>query len=294
MPLDLQSAAFNNIAFAIASCSVKGGMRDHVHEFPHAPGGLPELMARSLYTVEMEVHVSLNLRSYPDAPKYFANLVSMFEQGVIADLTIPHIGIIRAYAKDWDSSWTAKRTDGWTARWSFREYQELADVSLTAAAFQFEALPSKLDATMELAANENLDPDLFSAIQDAVNDITSIVDQVELQSDLFSSRLETLANVCRQFDETSKVALNPETWRVAAAVRDIGAAAVDMHEDLLRLFGPTLTYVVPAPMSIADVSKAMYGTSDHAVELLLMNPIPDAFNIPRGFEIRGYVVPRAA
>jgi len=50
---NLRKTAFDGIEFPIESIKVKGGLRFHVHEYPHVPGGDAEKLGRRLYEIEI-------------------------------------------------------------------------------------------------------------------------------------------------------------------------------------------------------------------------------------------------
>ncbi|NUO48724.1 MAG: hypothetical protein HOV80_07700 [Polyangiaceae bacterium] len=286
----LQPGSFDGIAFSVSRCNVKGGMADHVHKYPHSPGGKPELLGRQLYLITMEADFSTNLRNYPNAwPTDLAELRSRFEQGIRGDLHIPTIGTIRAYAVDWDQDFDARRRDGERARFVFREDQDAESLVEDTIAVDVRAVGPLADELMIVIEQEEIETDFFTAITQAANELTSIVDQVEFQADLLSAKASTLAAACRQIDESLDIIKQPPHWRVARAVRDLGAAAVEIEQDTLRRRAPMFIFEVPSVMSITDVARAMYADAGRAAELLLLNGIPDPYEIRPGFEIRGYL-----
>ena len=59
---ELQPTSFNDIAFAISSLTITGGLRKHTHEYPHANGGDQEKLGRLLYVFEMDAIFSTRAR----------------------------------------------------------------------------------------------------------------------------------------------------------------------------------------------------------------------------------------
>lgn len=285
----LQRAAFDGIEFACSKVSVKGGMRDHVHEYVHLPGGQPELLGRKLYTISFEATFSSETPLYPNAwPGDLSDLRDRFEQGVKSDLVIPTIGTIKAYAIDWDIDTDFKSMrDGEKMRMTFREDAEEAllidsvvnvntpDISFAAAALELEASELGLE-------------DFFTSVLNLANEVNALKDQVELQSEILSDKVGQLTSAVQRLDETLDVLDDPPHYKVTRALHDLGNAAIGLQANILKHSNPIALFVTPLRMSVSDVAAALYGGTELAVQLLKMNPINDAFNIPAGTSLRVY------
>ena len=126
----LQRASFQGIEFPITSMTLKGGIRDHIHEYPHAAGGAPEKLGRKLYEVSMQANFQSTFRAYPRLwPSALSKLRKIFEQQTTGDLVIPTIGTIQAYARNWTQQMEAKIRSGETATFEFVEDQGSEDLA---------------------------------------------------------------------------------------------------------------------------------------------------------------------
>src|SRR6478735_9059762 len=105
-PFDsFKSLSFAGVKIPYKSYKIKGAYRKHIHEYPHASGGSPEKLGRSLY----EVTVTYEANSGEFQPPYHQMLQDltfafhgMWETGVTEALHVPHIGTFKAFADEWD------------------------------------------------------------------------------------------------------------------------------------------------------------------------------------------------
>ncbi len=94
----LLRASFLDYPFPVQDIDVKGGLRDHVHEYPHAPGGAPEKLGRKLYEFTFTCPFLTGLRGYPKLwPETLATLRIFFEGQNTGDLVVPTIGTINTF-----------------------------------------------------------------------------------------------------------------------------------------------------------------------------------------------------
>jgi hypothetical protein len=284
----LQRMSFDGIAFACSHYRIIGGLRDHVHEYIHRPGGHPEKLGRKLYTIEADALFSTNTPLYPDAwPADLSDLRDRFEREVTSTLVIPSVGSIQAYCVDWPIEFDfARMRDGERARLVFREDSDEELLTEEIVQVSFGALPPKFNELLLVAAD--LDEDLFASIRGLINDIQGIKGSVELQGEIMRDKVSSLIVACQELDEEAKELADPTNFLVMEKLIEIGELAIRVQKDLLKLALPIVPYVVPANMSILDVSVAIYGTTDRAFEILKMNAIPDAFDIQEGTLLRVY------
>ena len=88
MPLfdNLERASFAGYAFPVSDVEVTGGLRDHVHEYPHSPGGAPEKLGRKLYEFSFTSPMLAGFPRYPKLwPETAASLRIVFEGGAVLD-----------------------------------------------------------------------------------------------------------------------------------------------------------------------------------------------------------------
>jgi prophage DNA circulation protein len=280
-------AAFRGIKFPLRSVTVRGGLRDHVHEFPHANGGLPEKLGRKLYDIRMTASFHVTFRRYPDLwPKGINDLFAAFESGETHDLAIPTLGTIRAYAVDWSKVSDARARSGEEAEFSFREDSAQATLqgnlhvgSIDKLAAEYERFAKPAEASRAQAG------DLLDSLQGAVNAVTSVKDQLELQSNLVAARLNKVAGLCRDLDETVKYFDEPVNHAVKDALHDLWFAALTLAVDVSRRVASPRIYLVPTLMPVTTIAASALGDGSRAVEIMQLNALEDPFAVRPGTEI---------
>jgi len=301
----LQRASFASIEFPITEVTISGGIREHIHEYPHADGGAPEKLGRKLYEIRVKALFHNTFRRYGAElwPKRLDDLRRYFEIQTTEDLVVPTVGTIPAYAVTWTETATARRRSGVDVELVFREDQ--------ANAYLVEKLvnpgPDRLGEVhqqlvliqqvheQDLAAgvvppqgDEAQVKDLFTAIGDAVNDVLAMRDQVELAGDVSAAKADRLVGLCEQLVGTRTLA-QPRNEPLREATHEVWSAADERRRDLARRRRQLIHYETPLPlMSVTDVSRAVYGTTSRAVQVLQLNPLRDPFAIPRGTLLRLY------
>ncbi len=283
-----QRAAFANFEFPVSRISIRGGLRKHVHEYPHSPGGAPEKLGRKLYTIEMHAPMHTTLPQYPTAyPDSLASLMIIFEGGKTFDLVVPTIGTIPAYATEWERDYEAKRRSGEDCKFTFEEDQ--SDLFLVTELIKVSTLALQDDiSSFEFEAEPFPNISLFASIIAAVNSITSIADQVELYGNLIEAKALGIASLCEQADHAIDILNHPVNFKLLDALHQIHASALALHKNVLKQAKPTQLFTVTANMPISQVAAALYGDSARAAELLRMNAVNDAFAIPKGTVLKAY------
>lgn len=287
----LQRAAFANFEFPVSEIEVIGGLREHVHEYPHSPGGSPEKLGRKLYEIRMVAPFHNTFKAWPKLwPETLTGLRNIYELGETHDLVIPTIGTIKAYCFAWPEKATAKARSGVEATFSFREDQSseaLVDTLIAAKSADISAVAAQAVA---LAEDQELPMDAFDGIQEFANDIAAIKDQADLQFDKLDAKLTALEHSVRLVQTTVKDLDKPKHHKVLAKLHDIAVACIDLDEDVMKKAVPIVIYVTKTLMSVVDVSIAMYGRSDRGVEVLRLNALENPFEIPRGTALRVYAL----
>jgi prophage DNA circulation protein len=291
----LQRASFAGIEFPVSSVTVKGGLREHVHEYPHVAGGAPEKLGRKLYEVTMVAEFHDVIPEYGSSlwPGSLADLLNFFELETTEDLVIPTVGKIQAYAVEWDKVWEAKRQSGERATFHFREDSGNAFLASEAVA-SISGISALGAYNYSLYQASGYQSSIFDAINDAVNAITSITDQAEMFGNLVEAKALALASLCDQADASVKFLQDPVNHRILDALLELWAAAIRLQKDAALTALTVINWTVPSPMAVSDVSRALYGDSARAVDILQMNAIEDAFNIPSGQVLRVVAPPKAA
>jgi prophage DNA circulation protein len=285
----LKRASFMGYEFPVTDVSVQGGLRDHIHEYPHANGGSPEKLGRRLYTVKMNALFMTTGKAYPHLwPVTLQNLRQCWDRGYTGPLVIPTIGTMQAYCRNWTTDQTSKNLSGETASLEFVEDQP--DSELFAALIHNPVLVSRfgtLNAAMIQAdfASEK-DMGIFDALLNAVNSVLAVRDTIEMVGNLISAKLLAVADLCAIADKTL-TAQYAGNEPLVAALKSIWDTANTASGNFFKDQATVRTYVVPALMSISQVSSAIYqGDSTRGVELMQLNAIEDPFAVSAGTKIR--------
>lgn len=281
----LQPWAFDGLSFAVKSYNVRCKLRDHVHVYPHSPGGAVEKLGRELYTIHVSASFQTTFKKFPNAwPQDLASLRDKFEREITSALLIPTIGTIQAYMMSFDQSGSGKVRSGEYVEIEFREDQDsaflinqLIDVKVTKLADASKALISAAsDAGVTLGTLTGL-----------VSDFAAIGDQVELYGSLASSKLEGIAASCAALDASFDFGL-AKNWSMTNALHDVWNSAIVTRQDLLKRSVPIIDYSTPTLMSVTDVAKALYGDSSRASEVMQLNALDDPFRIVANTNLRVY------
>lgn len=295
MPIfdQLQQASFNEVPFPCEDVEVIGGIRDHIHEYPHSPGGAVEKMGRKLYTVRMTAPFHVTFPKYPNLwPLGLSRLRGFFEDQTTGPLVIPTIGTIQAYARSWTQSMNSKVSSGEKAVFEFVEDEgqarligELISVNVTSV----ERKVKDFDAQKALTdfAGDSSAISLFDAITDAANSVLAVADQIELAGNLFQAKISYLIDLCKQADRLIFVQ-NPQNFPLTNFMHDLWNSAIEVQQNVQKSDTKPKTYIVPTTMSMSAISTALYGNSNHSVELMQINPVEDVFAVPAGFQITFY------
>lgn len=286
----LQRASFEGVEFPVEEVDVNGGIRDHIHEYPHADGGAPEKMGRKLYTIRMVGIFQATFLGYPKLwPEGLKKIRGMFEKQLTGDLVIPTIGKIKAYARNWNESMVARASrSGVKATFEFVEDQEGIELTNTIVEADVNSLAkgyAQMDAAMALADFEKeADIGIFDAVLNAVNSVLAVVDITEAGANLVSAKLLMLSDLCAQASNTL-TAQSAKNALLISALHNLWDTSNQSAKNLVQDSAQILKFVLPTPMSISQVAVKLYGDTSRNVELLQMNPIEDAFAIPAGFHL---------
>ena len=314
----LKRAAFAGIEFPVESINIDGGLRDYVHEYPHAPGGAPELLGRKLYSFRMQAKFHNTLLGWPRDlyPRTWNRLRNICEAGKPEELVVPTLGTLTAYAVNWPETMTARQRSGVSVEFTFREYVDafflngLLDITGGPAleqaqkrlAYMAERYAQTPPGQLILEAPPadpllapNVPPpdaakqdllDLFGALDAAFNALLGIDDQIGLYSTLVDTKLQRVLSLCREVASRAPMQ-DARNARLRHATLAAWAAADDRRRDLERKRERMILYVTPLDrMSVHDVSRAVYGDQSRTMEILRLNPIRDPFNIPRDSALR--------
>lgn len=292
----LPRAAFSGVEFPVKGYRVRGGIRYHVHEYPHTPAGVVEKLGRKLYQADFDSAFHTTFPAWPGIwPGRLALLRSLFEAETTAELVIPSIGPMRAVCIDWDQSFESRVLTGEEAKFSFLEDQESAfafnrlfksgAASITRYAEQFDTAA----ALYEFRNPGSFPKSLIDQVLDLADLALAALDQPGLYSDLVQRRFGALARLCSEFDSRVEAFNDPRAYPVLEAMKGVWSVALENsgQDQPALVFG---RWTVRLTTPITTIAGDIYGDTSRATELLQLNPIEDAFAVPAGSELR-YVLP---
>ncbi len=285
----LPNAGFLGLEFPVESMRIKGGLRDHVHEYPHSPGGAPEKLGRKLYEIEVVSNFQTTFRAWPGLwPDRLADLRKAFEEEKTGPLVLPTIGTIQAYCFEWDQEMAARILSGEKATFKFREDQTsafLVENFLFRPVQSMEAVGARFAAE---AAKQDPKIGVFDQITNAVNSGLAIVDTADAYFGLIEAKVLAVVQLCREADQRVELFQNPINHAMLEALKELWASATTLHENILQKSGPLTSYTVPVTMAVTQISTILYGSTDRTMEILQLNPIENAFEVPGGMRLRVY------
>jgi hypothetical protein len=288
---ELQRLKFGVFVIPYQSIKVTGGLRDHVHEYPHVPGGSPEKMGRKLYSVSVSARFDARIsspevtRGYPDGiyPTGLNLLIADFEHQATRDLVIPGTGTFPAYCRNWSTTLETQVRSGASVELEFVEDQDAEFLSLTAVALPTAAMATMLGDLDTFSPKPP--PSLFDSIRAAINGVLAYRDQALMYRGVLVSKIEALRALFVEADDTLDELKNPVNAELIDAFQRLWEAVEDLAANILGT-GPLATYVAPRDMTAAEVSRAIYGDTVHVVDVLNLNAIEDPDLIRAGTRIR--------
>lgn len=289
----LKPMSFSGIKFPYKDYSVKGAYRKHVHEYPHVAGGAPEKLGRSLYEVTVSVDFRAGLLSAAATGKKYTQLITdlgvlraLWEDGVTADLHIPHIGTIKAFADDWTEA--AKNTDRSNISGTIKFIEDQESAFLVLDTIQIKTSDFN-DAAYTLQEFPKSDLSLWSKINNAITSVLAVRDQTQLYGSLFAAKIESLASLLEMADKTLDELNDPSRNDLLDALHRLWDATLSLKNDLLSKDDYLREYTVPLAMTVGQAAGAIWGDSSRGGELMQLNVLADPLNLPAGTKLRYYV-----
>jgi hypothetical protein len=297
----LEPWEFNNIPLAVEAASVKIGIRTHQHIYPHAPGAAIEKMGRKLYEIDVSGRFDSRLLGrYQNSMRDSIAMAGFVEDEITGPLVIPWAGTVKClceeYSRDekntlrsglmFHAKFTEDSNEGFPILAFIKTKQAPIGTALTNFNKAF-GIPSVIDrATAQDFHLPTYKRDIFSIIAETAAFIFGIKDQFELYSALIRAKLDYLEGLFRELDATAQ-------WIFSDIIK--GEAFMRMWQ-AIRSFGDDIAakglsfsyYVVPQLMSIQEVAIAIYRDSSKSIDLMGLNPLDDALQIPAGTSIRYY------
>ena len=290
----LKKLTFGEDVIRYQTIKVRGGIRRHVHEYPHTPGGAPEKLGRKLYQISLggvvladtgDTTTDWGASAWPDK---LNRLMLRFEQQITDDLHLPHIGTLKAYAVDWERDLNVlKIRNGETIDISFEEDQSeqflVSEIVQTAQT----GIDAKMSDFQLKSAMISPQPSIFDTIQKAFNEGRALFDQADVWQSLLASKLEQLAQMFRLADQTLDELNKPANYELLAALHELWAATIDLAKDVTMARGGVWkNWTVPRDMAVSEASIGIYGDTEHAMDLMQFNLLEDPYNVRAGTSLR--------
>lgn len=303
----LAKHSFVGIPFRVENVTIRGGIREHVHEYGRLPGGVAELLGRRLYEFEYDAVFATNDPEFPDAwPGTIGTFRGFWEQQQQGDLVVSTIGKVLAYATSWTIVQTNKAFNLERVKITFRESAE-TDLLTPEGVVVLKSQPlaaqaqNIVDLGVALQKKPNgsfgipnvdvpalVSPDFLTSILDYAKQIQGLVQMTKLRLDSVAQRATAMADMIRSFSDLEASLNDPGNWKMVQALNSITVAADQLARDSLRKVAPLTTYVTPKRMSVVEVSIAFYGDTSRAMEIMQMNAFVNPFAIPEGTRVKVY------
>lgn len=290
----VQQASWAGFAFPVNEIQILGQARLYTHEYPHADGGNIEPLGRKPYRIRMRMTFDENDFYYPNAyPTTLDTLRFLAESGTSSKLVIPNVGTIQAFCPNWVQTWRAMVRSGETADYEFIEDQRatLKQVFFTgiSSATSMQQKTSDLLAQKPTLDALNVDSSLLTKVLNAANDVIAIRDRADLTATIAADKIASLNNALGSLDDALTT---PYAVDVIEALKQLWQTNIDFSQDVTSTLLPPSTWLVTVEMGIADISRNLYGDTEHQIDLLAWNDLADAYAVPAGTPIR--YLPNAA
>ena len=285
----VQRASWFGIEFPVDKIEIHGSIRLAKHEYPHADGSDLEPLGRNPYSIRMHMVFDENIESYPgNYPDALSTIRSIAENSGSGPLVIPNLGTITAICPSWGQMWTAAVLSGESADFEWIEDMAIGDTvdTFITGLTSSRAMQSHYD-TLAAMRDAGLVPEvsltLWQQLDDAFNSVMRIRDRAELGALLVTARLESLVNMIGKID---RAITSPIGYQTIESLKRLWQATYQFQQDIAQKFKPPSIFTVPRLMSAADVSRQIYGDTKHAVDILGLNAISDAYAIPASTQLR--------
>jgi prophage DNA circulation protein len=287
---------FGPIRWITTSARLHLAVRNHVHEYPHTPGGKPEKMGRKLYEITVEGIFESNALDpgYANGLDQLGVFRTLVEDETTEDLVIPWVGTVRAFCEDLEITerntnrsglaFTAKFLEDWDFEFPIEQFLKMDVRPLGGALENYKKQKSLLDSVNEV----------FETINDVANTIFGYRDQFYLYRSLVDSKIQFFEQLCRDADEVRDELKDPKNLLFLESFGDLWSAIRDLATDMDSKGAELKYYTTPMVMSLQEIAVAIYDNANRSLDLLGLNPIEDPYTIPAGTRIRYYDVDIAA
>jgi hypothetical protein len=289
------------IYFPVIASRIEGGLRDHLHKYPHSPGSSPEKLGREsyLFHVTAQFDTSYEDVGYPGIyPDQLSALIVAFENGTTGPFRLPQMNVeVDCYARKWTREMSNKVRSGETVEFTMVEDQSDAFVAANLIAnfndvdSAAASMNSNASVLAYLSSATTPFTNLFTALNEALSQFAALQDTVGLYDQVANATAAQIVNSCQQLDDMLGWNANqPDvTADVMEQLRTVWISALQYQQDQLAQNIVLQTYVVPATMDIATLAGLIYdGDTTRAQDLLSLNDIPDPMQVPAAFIISYY------
>jgi len=285
---------FDDVEFPYTDLSVKGGIRETEHEFPHSPGAEIEKGGRKAYRISVtalfhDIPGSALDEQYPNLyPNRLQLLQEKFEKELTAELVVPTIGTMKCVATTWTRDFNAKEPTGEAVKLEFVEDSNTAEAfDLKTLSFGVSKVLAANDALLAAVAladfKSTLGQSIFQDINDAITEVQGALDTADAYSRLVAGKFEAVANLCSTADAYVSELQDPMNSAVLDALKDVWASAQDLAENVVETRSPLLKWRVTRKMSVNQIAMTLYGSTDRTMDILQLNAFEDALEVPAGF-----------
>jgi prophage DNA circulation protein len=289
------------IYFPVESSRIEGGIRDHLHKYPHSPGSSPEKLGREsyLFHVTSKFDTSYTTVGYPGLyPTALNNLISAFENQATGAFRLPQMGAeVQCYARKWTREMSNKVRSGETVEFTMVEDQTTSFVAANivdpaiSVASSAAAMNANAAVQSYLSTATTKFTNLFTAMNSAVTQFLAVKDTVGLYDQVINATAAQISNQCEQLDDMLgwQGGQADVVYQVMEQLHVVWAAALQYQQDQTSQGVVLQQWTVAATTDIATLSASIYnGDTTRASDLLSLNVFPDPMMIPAGFTVEYY------
>lgn len=289
---------FGPIVFPSEVTDLDGVGRDHVHEYPHTPGGAPEKLGRGLYTVTVKARFHATFPGYPDLyPNSMQTMRGYYELQTTLPFTHPSSGQFPAYIIHWHQVKSGKVLSGEDVDITFREDQQdsfaLSALSVsaddTAIGPTYQELLASIAAVQSQLQITPQDQSLIDALTQSVDSVLAFRDTAQLAGNRYAAAVDHVLSLASQLDHAASMQ-DARAWPVITVLRRVQGNAIGIKKDLMAQRQTLTKYFVPSPMSVAEVAMSLYGDASKQTDIMALNSavIRDPLNIGAGVALMVY------
>ena len=279
--------SLDGVALPYQRIRVRGGQRDHVHEYPYVPGGLPETFGRKLYEVTVSLKIDdgiMRAGGFYQGRNLFTNMAVLrgrWEDGARMRIGLPNIGEILGYAMTWDQELDVRLRSGELYELTLREDQDQANlVAKTLSTRPVAALATALGAIEERMPPDP--PGLLQQLVGAVNSLLAYRDTAQMWVGYVADKITGLLLLFQEVDDSLDILRDPMNSELLEALHALWAAVQEMQAEA----GEVATWTTPREMDVSGIALVIYGSTEQAVEVMKLNPLDDPYRVPAGTAIR--------